>query len=225
MFLNSKIVQFSHGSILRGLPGIVRRSLLVSAVVVMLLAIAVPATVMAAPADAPADAPSHYSFSYQVKKGDSLSKVARRYGITVYALAHANGLSTTSYLYVGQHLYIPKSYGAATCKSYYYVKHGDTLSGVASWYGINTYALARANNLSNASYIYTGQRICIPSVYGTPGHSGNPSHYGYHTVTKGQTLSWIAKHYGVGTYSLQHANGISNANHIYVGQVLKIPRY
>ena len=222
MFFNSEMVQFSQHSILRSLQGKVCRSLLISTLVVMLLAIAAPAVVMAAPATAPADASTYYSSSYSVKKGDSLYKLARRYGITVYALASANGLSTTSHIYIGQHLYIPDGYGAPGCKSYYTVKRGDTLSGIASWYGISTYALASANHIGNSNYIYRGQRLCIPSGSGAP---GNPGYNSYHTVKKGQTLSWIAKHYGVSTYALQHANGISNPNYIYAGQVLWIPRY
>ena len=46
---------------------------------------------------------------YVVQEGDSLTLVARRFGVTVAALAAANGLSTNSYLYIGQELMIPTS--------------------------------------------------------------------------------------------------------------------
>ncbi len=46
---------------------------------------------------------------------------------------------------------------------------------------------------------------------------------GTHTVTYGDTLSGIAVSHGVSMQALMAANGISNPNHIYVGQVLRIP--
>lgn len=178
-----------------------------------------------------AAAPSSYgSYSYGsyyvVKAGDSLSKIARRYSITVYALASANGLSTTSYVYVGQRLRIPAATSHVSCKSYYTVKPGDTLSQIAKWYGATYSSLAAANNISNASQIYVGQRICIPNIYAPgygykPGHPGG-HHGGYYTVQSGDTLSSIAKRHGISTSYLAHLNGISNPNYIYVGQKLKV---
>ena len=49
------------------------------------------------------------------------------------------------------------------------------------------------------------------------------SGYGTHTVTYGDTLSGIAVHHGTTIQALMAANGLSNPNHIYVGQVLRIP--
>jgi LysM repeat protein len=45
----------------------------------------------------------------------------------------------------------------------YCVKYGDTLSGVASYYGVSTYALSRANGLWNPNYLRAGQCLTIPS--------------------------------------------------------------
>jgi len=54
----------------------------------------------------------------------------------------------------------------------------------------------------------------------TPARSGS----GYeHTVTRGQTLSEIARGYGKSIDSIMKANKISNPSHIRVGQVLFIP--
>jgi LysM repeat protein len=44
-----------------------------------------------------------------------------------------------------------------------------------------------------------------------------------HTVQKGDTLSKIARTYGVQMSVLAKVNNITNVNVIYVGQVLKIP--
>jgi LysM repeat protein len=45
----------------------------------------------------------------------------------------------------------------------------------------------------------------------------------YHTVQPGQTLYWIAGHYGVSVWSVACANGLWNPNYIYAGMVLYIP--
>ena len=45
-----------------------------------------------------------------------------------------------------------------------------------------------------------------------------------HTVVKGESLLAIASHYGVTAEALAAANGITNQNHVFVGQVLTIPQ-
>ncbi|MCB0061657.1 MAG: LysM peptidoglycan-binding domain-containing protein [Caldilineaceae bacterium] len=175
---------------------------------------------------APAEAPAASGAVHIVKKGETLSHIARYYGVTVNALANANGISNASYIYVGQRIYIPSSYGApAGCTSYYHVKHGDTLSQIAAWYGINTYALANSNGLSNASYIYVGQKLCIPSIYGggyAGGHHSGGYGSGYYVVKAGDTLSEIAQWNGTSVHHLMYVNGLHNPNHIYIGQKLRI---
>lgn len=44
---------------------------------------------------------------------------------------------------------------------YYYVKSGDTLSGIADKYGTNYTTLAKLNGISNPNKIYVGQKIRI----------------------------------------------------------------
>lgn len=45
----------------------------------------------------------------------------------------------------------------------------------------------------------------------------------FHTVVRGETLNSISRLYGVSVQAISAANGISNPNRIYVGQVLRIP--
>ena len=51
----------------------------------------------------------------------------------------------------------------AGCPKVHVVRRGQTLSGIARWYGRTTWALTRANSLRNPNRIYTGQRLCIPN--------------------------------------------------------------
>ena len=105
------------------------------------------------------------------------------------------------------------SFSGWGCSTYYTVQRGDTLSGIARWYGVSVHALAQANHISNPNRIYAGQTLCIPSGGGGGGH---------HVVRPGQTLSGIAAYYGTTTSCLAQANGIWNPNLIFVGQVLTI---
>lgn len=199
----------------------------------LLLCIALTASFLPTAAfAAPEAAPAASGSSHRVKPGETLSEIARYYGVTINALKAANGLSDANYIYVGQRLYIPTGdYGAPIgCSSYYLVRPGDKLSIIAASLGMSTAALASANGLSNANYIYVGQRLCVPSIYGG-GHphndGGHPHHDGgygdgYYKVKAGDTLSEIAAWNHTSVHKLMGLNGISNPNYIYVGQVLRL---
>lgn len=47
---------------------------------------------------------------------------------------------------------------------YHYVRWGETLSSIGRLYGVNAYAIARANGLANPNRIYAGQTLLIPST-------------------------------------------------------------
>ncbi len=106
----------------------------------------------------------------------------------------------------------------AASGSYHVVKAGETLSHIARYYSVTVNALKAANGLSNANYIYIGQKLYIPAASGSP--AGCKSYY---YVRHGDTLSEIAAWFGVSYWGLASANGLGNANYIYVGQKLCIP--
>ena len=94
---------------------------------------------------------------YVVKSGDTLYGIARRYGVTVDALAQANQLQNPSLLSVGQALLIPR--GDAS----YTVQRGDTLYGIARRYGVSLACLIAANpQIQNPNRIFPGQRVRVP---------------------------------------------------------------
>jgi hypothetical protein len=47
--------------------------------------------------------------------------------------------------------------------TYHCVRYGETLSSIGRLYGVNAYAIARANGLANPNYIYAGQVLLIPT--------------------------------------------------------------
>lgn len=107
----------------------------------------------------------------------------------------------------------------------YTVKSGDTLSAIASRYGMTVNALVTLNGIQNANLIYPGQVLRVADS----GQGSNVSQKatttttsGSYTVRYGDTLSAIASKYGTTTSTLASINGISNPNWIYPGQVLKL---
>jgi LysM repeat protein len=117
----------------------------------------------------------------------------------------------------------------------YTVKPGDTLYSISRSYGVSVQAIAAANNIVNPNLIYAGQTLTIPGGEQSPGEPpGNgtppqpppqppPSDGGTYVVQRGDTLFRIAVTHGVTVAALAQANGISNPNIIYAGQVLTIP--
>jgi LysM repeat protein len=114
------------------------------------------------------------------------------------------------------------------------VQAGDTLSGIARLYGTTVDAIVEANDLGSAEAIITeGQELVIPSapppvptVEGTVAPASTPSStvgQRIHVVQQGETLSEIARMYGVTMDELAQANGLDNPNAISVGQALVIP--
>jgi LysM repeat protein len=101
------------------------------------------------------------------------------------------------------------------------VQRGETLYSIARRYGVNMWAIARANGIANPNRIYAGQRLVIPTGQGG---GGKPASTGtVHVVQHGETLYSIALHYGVSMWAIVRANHIANPNRIYAGQRLVIP--
>jgi len=101
---------------------------------------------------------------YQVKKGDSLLKVAKRFRVDVTELAAINQLKQNALLKVGQSLHIPLSQELADTldNAFYIVRKGDTLSGIAKRFNVKLSDLKKYNKIRKKSIIHIGQGLVLP---------------------------------------------------------------
>jgi LysM repeat protein len=125
----------------------------------------------------------------------------------------------------------------------YTLRPGDNLTRIAARYGTSVDAILAANGVANPNRIYAGQSILIPtgddtsavqaeapasddtSLADAPSASDDSSAVDptTYTVQRGDSAIKIARLFGIDEGSLLDANGITNPNRVYVGQVLTIP--
>jgi LysM repeat protein len=116
-----------------------------------------------------------------------------------------------------------KASASGYCPSSYVVQPGDWLAKIARKCGV-TLSQMYAANPGVGYYIYPGQVLTIPGGY-DPGYyycgpSYSPYYGNYYVVCRGDTLSGIARYYGVSVSYLQWRNSIPYANRIYAGQFI-----
>jgi len=110
------------------------------------------------------------------------------------------------------------------------IRRGETISGIASRYGVSQYAIIEANNLSHKARIYAGKTIIVPVPLDrefAESKSRAPREYqaegSVYTVRSGDTMWDIARAFGTSVDALRRINYIERGSRIYVGQKLRVP--
>jgi N-acetylmuramoyl-L-alanine amidase len=106
---------------------------------------------------------------YTVRQGDTLSSIARRFGVSMAALVETNDLTDPNLLAVGKRLRIPAV--PAGGGFFYVVRSGDTLVEIAQRFGVNVVSLVKANRLGSTSPLIAGQRLVVPAARPRPAAS------------------------------------------------------
>jgi LysM repeat protein len=181
--------------------------------------------------------------TYTVQRGDTVSRIAARFGLRANDVLALNGLGWSSTIYPGQVLKLsaaaaapaPAAPAPAPSTGTYTVQRGDTISAIARRHGTTTNAVLSANGLGWSSIIYPGQTIKIPGAAApaasvpapapapAPVPAPNATAGGSHTIAAGETISSIANRNGVTTNAVLSANGLGWSSIIYPGQTIKIP--
>ena len=113
-----------------------KKVVLMLVLVLLVLAVFVPA-VSAAP-------PAADGYWYYVNWGDTLYGISRATGVSTSALISANGLTYPYWVYAGTYLWIPAvSTSPGTGTRYHTVQWGENLLGIARYYGVSAWEIAR----------------------------------------------------------------------------------
>ena len=100
------------------------------------------------------------------------------------------------------------------------VQAGDTLLGLATRYGVPMAAIQLQNGMGDSTVLYVGQVLSIPPQAGWEGAS---RFWIVHVVQAGETLTGIARTYGLDVETLQAVNGLVDADRLGIGQELMLP--
>ncbi len=113
----------------------------------------------------PATGTTQYTGAVQrhtVTRGETLSGIAAKYGVTMATLRKMNKLKR-DVVWVGQRLKVPASNTVAACsRSRHKVVRGDSLTAIAAHYGVSLQAIMQANNMKS-SKVMLGQTLKIPA--------------------------------------------------------------
>lgn len=173
-----------------------------------------------------------------VKKGETLSQIAKKYHVSVSQLKKWNNLKSDN-LKIGQKLTVYSS-GApmaqagnakpverSTTQTVHTVKSGETLVKIAQQYKCTVNDLKRWNNLQSTT-IKVGQKLKVyppenQNVTNNTSNSSNNKTSGTttYTVKKGDSLWSIAKKHNVTVDHIKKLNNLKN-NDLKVGQKLKL---
>ena len=99
----------------------------------------------------------------------------------------------------------------STLLRHYTVRSGDTLTGIASHFGISMMTLWWANKITSKDQLHVGESLIIPPVNGL-----------VVTVRVGDTLDNLAAYYKVDAAAILDLNGLTDPT-LVVGQILIMP--
>ncbi len=159
---------------------------------------------------------------YRVRRGDTLGKIAQRFGVSQRELVVANGLRSAHRIRAGQVLTLPLRGRARALAArqalpesgVYRVRRGENLASISSRFGISVRELAAWNRIRNPNRIRVGHLLRL---------SNPAAREGVYTVQRGDTIDAIARRLGVRADAIVALNRLPNRHRIQPGQRLVVP--
>ncbi|HEX4138699.1 MAG TPA: LysM peptidoglycan-binding domain-containing protein [Candidatus Methylacidiphilales bacterium] len=132
-------------------------------------------------------------------------------------------------------------------KEYYTVKMTDTYKKIAETHHVTVAELKSANHIKGTEPMHTGEKLVIPSsrtllaksektherpadvsamtasLSASPEAGAAMPRHHFYTVSKGDTLAYIAKKFDVTVLSLKDANGVTSTKQLRIGEKIRIP--
>jgi membrane-bound lytic murein transglycosylase D len=128
---------------------------------------------------------------HRVRRGDTLSKIASEYRVSLAALMRINGMDSKDVIRVGQMIRLPvdgvapppdatlvraeppapspvptPALATTSADGVYVVRSGDSIERIATRLGVDPQSLMAANNIRNRNLIQIGQQLIIPNAPG-----------------------------------------------------------
>ncbi len=181
--------------------------------------------------------------NHTVQRGETLTRIARLYGVSVQSIITRNNLANPNRILPGQVLVIPSTTSILlptpqppTGVTTYVVQRGDTLNIIAARFGLSSWRQIGAfNNLATPNTIFAGQVLQIPPASYVPpasyqpnlsaGQGGGalpPQQTITYIVRTGDTLDSIARTYNTTQAAILQANNLVTTV-VIPGQVLLVP--
>lgn len=173
---------------------------------------------------------------HHIRRGETLSQIARRYGITVGVLQRTNDIRG-HLIRAGQHLLIPGS-GSGTPPSavaqrdaadrkvrpekgaLHTVSRGDSLWTIARRYDTSVATLTSVNNISSRAVLRPGQQLKVPLSVDVDNNNGRK--VVRYTVRRGDSLWSISRRFDVSVNALRQWNSLNQQALLQPGQELQL---
>lgn len=185
---------------------------------------------------------------HMVTSGETMGLIARHYHVSVDLIRDANPKLRPNGLRVGQRVIVPTSaqplsaevrrslespVRVARTGGVHIVRRGETLSSIAAHYEVSVEELQQWNKLTPGAKIGVGRRLRVSgraasNVASAPRKKSAPpaepaARGGTHLVRSGETLTALARRYGVTVAALRQANGLGPRDVLKAGMTLHIP--
>ena len=177
---------------------------------------------------------------HEVKKGETVSRIAAKYNTTKSAVASANSLNSVNKIIAGEKLVIPiPSVSGVSIKfpaslstsrksssytpDFHLVKKGESPYSIAGKYGVKLNSLLAWNSLNREQSIYPGQLLALKGSVGNGSmHGGNgASPNRTYRVRTGENLQLICRKLAVSMTDIIRWNSITDPDYLRNGQILR----